>query len=142
MSTEQLDNLSLGQLVERISDAVMVVNADSGRIVLWNPAAEQLFGYAASEALNLPVETFVPGLLRTPQWQALVEPAAELGGEAREPVELSVYRASGDEAVIELTLSLIQAPGVEGRYVLAIIRDMSQQKSEETAERRADVLRE
>src|SRR5207253_223203 len=58
----------------------------------------------------------------------------------REPVILSVIRANGDEAVIELTLSLIQFPQLEGRYVLAIIREVADRQQTAEGGRRSATL--
>ena len=43
--------LGIGKLFERIRDAVIVADAETQQIVLWNPAATRIFGYSASEAL-------------------------------------------------------------------------------------------
>src|SRR6266566_2629064 len=46
-SPSRASDLNLGQLFDRVLDAVVVAELATGRIVLWNPAAERLFGYAA-----------------------------------------------------------------------------------------------
>ena len=56
-------DLGIGKLFERIQDAVIVAAAKTQRIVLWNPAATNIFGYSASEALKLRVEDLVPEYL-------------------------------------------------------------------------------
>ena len=43
-----------------MADAVFVADVASERIVLWNTAAEALFGYSVEEALALTVEALVP----------------------------------------------------------------------------------
>lgn len=50
------EDIGIGKLFERVRDAVIVADAESQRIVLWNPAATQIFGYSVSEALGLRVE--------------------------------------------------------------------------------------
>ena len=38
-------DVGIGRLFEHVRDAVVVADAASGQIVLWNPAAEKMFGY-------------------------------------------------------------------------------------------------
>ncbi|MBV9323924.1 MAG: PAS domain-containing protein [Chloroflexi bacterium] len=38
----------------------MVADLEDGRIVLWNPAAEALFGFAAEHATGPPLEVLIP----------------------------------------------------------------------------------
>ncbi len=62
--TVRPQDLGIGQLFEEIRDAVIVAEASTGRIVLWNRAATQIFGYSPSEALGLRIEALVPERLR------------------------------------------------------------------------------
>ena len=57
-------DLGIGSLFERIQDAVIVAVAKTQRTALWNPAATNIFGYSASEALGLRVEDLVPESLK------------------------------------------------------------------------------
>ncbi|NDH82596.1 MAG: PAS domain-containing protein, partial [Burkholderiaceae bacterium] len=45
------NEVDLHQLIEVIGDAVVVSNV-AGKITLWNRAAEDMFGYTATEALG------------------------------------------------------------------------------------------
>src|SRR5215210_1755158 len=58
------ENLGIGKLFERARDAVIVADAETQRVVLWNPAATNIFGYTLSEALELRVEALVPEHLK------------------------------------------------------------------------------
>ena len=60
----RLEDLGFGRLFSSIRDAVIVAEANSGRIVLWNPAAEEIFGYPLSEALGLDIDALDPGRLK------------------------------------------------------------------------------
>ena len=41
-------DLGMRSLFESIRDAVIVADANTGRIVLWNPAAENIVGYSTT----------------------------------------------------------------------------------------------
>ena len=45
------EDLGIGKLFEKVRDAVVVAEARTQRIVLWNPTATKIFGYSTSEAL-------------------------------------------------------------------------------------------
>ena len=58
------EDLGFGRLFEMIRDAVIVADAQTQRIVLWNAAAAKMFGHTASEALKMRVEELVPESLK------------------------------------------------------------------------------
>jgi PAS domain S-box-containing protein len=58
------EDLGFGRLFERIRDAVIIADAKTQRIVLWNAAAAKMFGCPASEALTMRVEELVPEPLK------------------------------------------------------------------------------
>jgi PAS domain S-box-containing protein len=58
------EDFGIGSLFERVRDAVIVTEAGSGRVILWNPAATRVFGYPASEAIGMLVEALVPEYLK------------------------------------------------------------------------------
>jgi PAS domain S-box-containing protein len=127
-------DLGIGRLFERIQDAVIVAVATTQRIVLWNPAATNIFGYSASEALELRVEDLVPEQLKDQHRRGIARYAKTGHGpyiESHRPLELPALRKGGREIFVELSLSSI---GLEGeidsneRFVLAIIRDITERK--------------
>src|SRR5215831_9451303 len=123
-------DFGIGRLFERVRDAVVVADAAaSGRIVLWNPAAEKLFGYSASEVLGLPVEVLIPKRLKPRHRAGLVGYLATGHGALIDEgavVEVPAVRRSGEEIIVELSLSPIEDTSVGGRFVLATIRDVSE----------------
>jgi PAS domain S-box-containing protein len=136
LSCENMDpqDLGIGRLFERIQDAVIVAVATTQRIVLWNPAATNIFGYSASEALELRVEDLVPEQLKDQHRRGIARYAKTGHGpyiESHRPLELPALRKGGREIFVELSLSSI---GLEGeidsneRFVLAIIRDITERK--------------
>src|SRR5918995_1274369 len=64
-------DLGLGRLFGSIRDAVIVADAGTGRIVLWNPAASEVFGHPPSDALGMSVEALIPSHLRAQHREGL-----------------------------------------------------------------------
>jgi PAS domain S-box-containing protein len=127
-------DLGPGWLFASIRDAVVVAAADSGHIALWNPAAAELFGFAADEVVGSPLADLVHDLDQTSQWLAATTSSA-----ARQAVELFARRKSGPEVCVELTLSRLEN-AADGRvYVLAVVRDTSERHQHE--EERIDNIR-
>jgi PAS domain S-box-containing protein len=128
-------DLGIGRLFERIRDAVIVADAESQRIMLWNPGATGMFGYSSSEALELKVEALVPEPLQA-QHRAGIARYAKTGHgsyiDSHEVLELPAVRKDGEHISIELSLGPIspvhEADGSGGRFVLAIIRDITERK--------------
>src|SRR5215216_1740423 len=135
-------DLGIGRLFERIRDAAIVADAKSQRIVLWNQAATNIFGYSLSEVLGLHIEALVPAYPKD-QHRAGIARYAETGhGPYIDPpsqLELPALRKGGKEIHVELSLSSIglgdDADGSE-RYVLAIVRDITKRKRAEEEIRR------
>jgi len=114
---------------------VIVADAESQRIMLWNPGATGMFGYSSSEALELKVEALVPEPLQA-QHRAGIARYAKTGHGSyigsHEVLELPAVRKDGEHISIELSLGPIspvhEADGSGGRFVLAIIRDITERK--------------
>ena len=132
------EDLGMGRLFWRVREAVVAADADGERIVLWNPAAERLFGYSTDEALGMPLEALVPERLRAAHRAGLGRYRAGGGGlvDADAAVEVPALRKDGAEVPIELTLASAEAPDGDGRYVVAVIRDASERKQAEEEHRR------
>jgi PAS domain S-box-containing protein len=142
--TVEPQDLGIGRLFESVRDAVIVADASTGRIVLWNPAATEVFGYSPREALGLSVEVLVPDHLRT-QHRAGMARYRETGHgpyiDSHTLLDLPALRKGGEEIRVELSLSPIEPVrnlGGGGRFVLAIVRDVSRRKRTEEALRASE----
>jgi PAS domain S-box-containing protein len=136
------EDLGFGRLFERIRDAVIVADASTQRIVLWNAAAAKMFGYSASEALKLRVEELVPEPLKAAHRTGITRYATTGHGryiDSDAPLDLPAVRKNGQEIDIQLSLSPIrpldEADDGEAHFVLAIIRDVTERKRAEEAVR-------
>src|SRR5947209_1343340 len=124
-----------GWLFTSMLDAIVVAEADTARIALWNPAASRLFGIGPDEAPQRSLADLVTDLQETPQW------AAACGGDPiRQTVELFARRTSGPDVCVELTLSRLQTAADQRAFVLAVVRDISDRRQAE--EERIERIRE
>lgn len=100
-----------------------IVAADpNGNIMLWNQAAERLFGYSRAEALGQPLDHVVP--LRSAvalDRQETLEQTIELHGLRR------------DQSAFPIEAALTTWQNGNGLCLTAIIRDISERKRHETA---------
>ncbi len=111
---------------------------------MWNPAATEIFGYPTSEALEMNVEALVPEHLRERHRTGLSRYRETGHGryvDSRELLELPAVRKDGTEISVEMSLSPLEpadGSGLEGRFVLAIVRDMTERKRAEEALRQSE----
>jgi PAS domain S-box-containing protein len=136
------EDLGFGRLFERIRDAVIVADAKTQRIVLWNPAAAKMFGYSASEAMNMRVEELVPEPLKASHRAGITRYARTGHGQyidSDAPLDLPAMRKNGKQINVELSLSPIRpvhdADDGEAQFVLAIVREVTERKRAEEAVR-------
>ncbi|RZA18740.1 MAG: PAS domain S-box protein [Lysobacteraceae bacterium] len=109
-------------LFDASADALLLVGSD-GTIVLANPAATDMLGYAPEEIVGLSVDALVPDAIR-PRHAAYRE------GYAKHPrprpmgtqMELVARRKDGSEVMVEIALSPLQNKGQP--FVVAAIRDI------------------
>ena len=125
-----------------IRDAVIVADAKTQRIVLWNAEAAKMFGYSASEALKMRVEELVPEPLKDAHRVGITRYAKTGHGryiDSDAPLDLPAVRKNGQEIRVELSLSPIRPvhdeDDGEAQFVLAIIRDVTERKRAEEAVR-------
>lgn len=124
---QQPDEFGIGRLFWVMSDAIVAADLATQRIVLWNPAAERLFGYSADEAIGMALETLVPASTRSAHHAGL-ERYRDGGAPilvSGDPVEVTALTRTGEERSIALTLSDVST-GVDRRHVVAVIRDVTE----------------
>jgi PAS domain S-box-containing protein len=118
-------------LFELFRDAVVVGDVDTGKIVLWNVAAEYLFGYSAAEAIGENVESLLPAAVVHVLREGLAHftrtgETVVLNG--RVPLEMSALTRRGDEVRVELTLAPLRPASAataesRARHILLMFRE-------------------
>ena len=117
--------------------AIVMIDGE-GRAMLWNPAAERIFGYTAAEVLGQPVHDLVaPAALRR-RFEAAFPAFRKTGqGEAiGKLTELTARRKDGSEFPIDLSLAAVQKG--EEWHAVAIVRDITDRKRAEQALRESE----
>src|SRR5579884_2323410 len=115
----QPGEFGIGRLFWQIREAVIVADADTGRIILWNPAAEALFGYSVEEAQTLTVDVLVPDELRARHRAGMARYRDTGHGpfvDSGIPLDVPARRKGGGEIAVELTLAPIDHPDRAGRF--------------------------
>jgi PAS domain S-box-containing protein len=123
-------DLGVGVLFDRLLDAVVIARLTTGRIVLWNPAAEKLFGYTAEEAIGQSLEILMPEPIADVHrlgMERYLRTGHGLIVDAGGPVEMPARTKHGAEIRVELALSELQNARGE-RFALAVIRDAMHRK--------------
>jgi PAS domain S-box-containing protein len=137
------EDLGIGKLFGKIQDAVIVADAQTQQIIIWNSAATKMFGYSASEALEVRIEELVPEPLKARHRAGMARYAGTGHGpfiDSDRLLELPALKKDGEEIRIELSLSPIGPVDGRGdsggRFVLAIVRDITDRKQAEEEVRR------
>src|SRR5258706_1246548 len=121
--------------IKAAGDAIIAVDM-AGKITLWNPAAERIFGYSDKEALDQSLDLIIPERFRQRHWQGFREVAksgrSKYGAEV---LRVPALHKDGRALSIAFTVVLLGSAGsVEA--IVAIVRDETQRWHEERELRR------
>lgn len=113
-------------IINSAMDAIIMVDA-SHRIVLFNPAAEQMFGRRADEMLGMPLDALLPARYRQDHGDHLLgfqsgRPNRRRGGVGT----VFGLRANGEEFPIESSIAHVEVDGE--CYLTAILRDVTESR--------------
>lgn len=128
-------------IVNSTMDAVISVNSKQ-EIILFNPAAEKMFGYSQSEIINSPLEKLLPMPNRA-NHHKLVEKFGETGISSRSmsgAMDVQGVRANGEVFPIEVSISQVVLNGE--KFYTSILRDITERKQAEKELIKAKVLAE
>src|SRR5581483_6450402 len=135
---ESLDRMA--GIIESAMDAIVKVD-DSQRIVLFNAAAERMFGCSAAEAIGQPLDRFIPERFRQGHRQHIADFGKTRVTKRSMGSLGAVYglRASGEEFPVEASISQLEVSGQ--RFFTVILRDISERlQREEQLREQAELL--
>jgi PAS domain S-box-containing protein len=126
-------------ILEAALDAIITIDHED-RVVEFNPAAEQTFGYSRAEVLGRPlVDLIIPPALREQHLRGMAHYLATGEGPVLgKRLEMPALRKDGSEILVELAITRIRTEGPP--LFTAYLRDITEQKRAE--EERAQLLAE
>ena len=123
----------LKQLVEAVGDAIVASDA-GGAIVLWNPAAQRMFGFTEAEALGQSLDIIIPQRQQQRHWDGYHQTMAT--GKTRygnDVLRVPAVHKDGHSLSIAFTVALLHTPDGKVSAIVAVIRDESSRFAEERA---------
>ncbi|NLZ16530.1 MAG: PAS domain S-box protein [Desulfobulbaceae bacterium] len=123
----------LDRLFAALGDAILVVDRQ-GDIVLWNPAAERIFGFSAEEALGQPLDIIIPEHLQARHndgFRKSVESGQTRYGES--VLRVPALHKSGRTLSISFTVGIVSGPDGDKdvQAIVAVVRDETAKWQEE-----------
>lgn len=115
----------LAGLLDSAMDAIVSVDEDQ-RIVIYNRAAERIFGWSVQEALGMPLELLLPQRFRAAHTSHMRRFGATGVTSRRMSGSTVVYglRKTGDEFPVDASISQLDTP--EGKLYTVILRDVTE----------------
>ena len=128
--------VNAGALICAMADAVVVADG-AGNIVLWNAAAERLFGYSEQEALGASLDLIIPERLRKRHGEGY-EHTMKTGVTKYGTTLLKVpaITKGGDKLSIAFTVTMLYGSDGKPSSIAALIRDETERFNEERALRK------
>ena len=117
----------LSGMVDHAMDAIISLDEDQ-RIVLFNPAAERMFGCPAAEALGGPLDRFLPQRYREIHPRH-IRTFGDAGKTSRSMAKLNSLvglRADGTEFPVEVAISQVELGG--RKLYTAVVRDITENR--------------
>ena len=121
-------------ILASFADAVIYAD-DAGTIRRWNPAAADVFGYSAAEALGQSLDLIIPEHLRAAHWRGFE--AAVSNGDTKlqgRPTVTRTTHSTGRKLYVEMTFALVKGrAGVAARGVVAVAPDVTARVEQQRA---------
>jgi PAS domain S-box-containing protein len=118
-------------IMDSAQDAIICMD-DSGHVILWNPAAENMFGRSNEDMLGIALTEIIPERHRGAHEEGIrrlrMNEVPRVVGKA---IELTALREDGSEFPIELSIGTWTIG--ERRYFSGVIRDITERKNAEKA---------
>ncbi len=123
--------IDVSQLIEAAGDAIVVSDPD-GAIVVWNAAAERIFGFSSSEALGQSLDLITPERQRQRHWDGYAKTMRTgITRYGTEVLRVPALHKDGRSLSIAFTVGLLHGSDGAVTGILAIIRDETRRWNDE-----------
>jgi PAS domain S-box-containing protein len=124
--TETADHGWLYQRIVEDSPIAILFADREGKIRLWNPGAEAMFGYRAEEALGQSLDLIVPERQRDRHWEGWARVMATgVTKYGSDPLAVPATKKDGSRISIEFNIVLVRAATGELLGAAAMVQDVT-----------------
>jgi len=128
-------------IVDESADAILVTNRERG-VILWNAAAEELYGYAKEEVFGQDIEMLIPPEQRAQWAREISDPIRKADFPEPARFEADRLRKDGTQVPVSVTVSPITGKDGELLAVSIIHRDLTEhRRAKEELKKTASMLR-
>jgi PAS domain S-box-containing protein len=128
--------VDMNALVHAVGDAVVVSDV-SGAIIVWNKAAERIFGYTEAEAIGQSLDIITPEKFRKRHWdgyhQTMATGVTKYGTTL---LRVPAINKVGQSLSIAFGVAMLFGPDGKPTAIASIIRDETARFAEERALRK------
>ena len=120
-------------LLEALNDAVVACDGQ-GAIVVWNGAAERIFGFTREEALGQSLDLIIPERLRARHWQGYDQTMATGHTKyAHDTLRVPAVDKAGRAMSVAFTVAMLFKDDGKPGTIVAVIRDETERFADERA---------
>ena len=131
----QLNDEVMGRLIEQNPDGMIFADTD-GKILVWNEAAERVFGFTKDQAIGESLDIIIPEKLRGSHWRGYDEAIKNRGTKyLGKSMPTKAIHSEGSTIYVELGFSIVLDAEEKVIGVLSSARDITKRFKEERAKR-------
>jgi PAS domain S-box-containing protein len=111
------------RIIRQAADAIVLAGAD-GKVILWNPGAERMFGFTEKEALGQSLDFIIPEKYRERHWVGFREVMRTGKTHYGDQVlRVPALRKDGSRFSIAFTVGLLTRTDGQVEAIFAVMRD-------------------
>jgi len=111
------------RIIRAAADAIVLAGAD-GKVTLWNPGAERMFGFTEKEALGQSLDLIIPEKYRERHWAGFHEVMRTGKTHYGDQVlRVPALRKDGSRFSIAFTVGLLKRTDGQVEAIFAVMRD-------------------